>query len=101
MHAYLVKRIAVAVTAAVPMNENYTREDVERAISEEFKDEDMIVWSVGDIQQDAEDAGGSISEDDARNLLHQMIRKHDASIGVSWDTIRVWVDDYLADKKGD
>lgn len=43
-----------------------------------------LVWSIEDVQSLA-----SVSDNEAMSILEQVKHKHDASIGVSWDTISI------------
>lgn len=42
----------------------------------------------------AEQMNIKIDEDDAVEILKKLLDKHDASVGVTWDTINYWLDDY-------
>ena len=50
-----------------------------------------IVWSTLDIQSQAESMGLSLDDDQAYEILEQVIDDHDANIGVSWDTIEYYI----------
>ena len=50
-----------------------------------------IVWSTLDVQSQAESKGLSIDDDQAYEILKQVIDRHDASTGVSWDTIEYYI----------
>lgn len=47
-----------------------------------------IIWSVEDVQQVAKD----LSNEDAMLVLHEVKRRHDATIGVNWDTLAFYVE---------
>ena len=50
-----------------------------------------IVWSTLDVQSQAESMGLSVDDDQAYEILEQVIDNHDASTGVSWDTIEYYI----------
>ena len=50
-----------------------------------------IVWSTLDVQSQAESMGLSIDDDQAYEILKQVIDRHDASTGASWDTIEYYI----------
>ena len=50
-----------------------------------------IVWSTLDVQSQAESMGLSIDDDQAYEILKQVIDRHDASTGVSCDTIEYYI----------
>jgi len=66
-------------------------------------------WSVEDFEQRAaeieEDIEGGKSLYDTNKFedaLHCMVSNHDASLGISWDTIDFWLDEMcLIEKKGE
>ena len=47
-----------------------------------------IIWSVDDIQEIRKD----LSEEQAMKILIEAERKHDASYGISWDTLDCMAD---------
>jgi hypothetical protein len=47
-----------------------------------------IVWSIEDVQQVRPD----LNDDQCMEVLGAVVDKHDACIGVSWDTLEVWAD---------
>jgi len=52
----------------------------------------LIEWVTDDVHAQAKEKGLRISNEDARNLLADMERKHDASIGINWDVIDCYLD---------
>lgn len=55
----------------------------------------VIVWQADDVIGQANEAGIKCSKDEANAILEAMERQHDATFGISWDTI----DSHLADLK--
>ena len=53
-----------------------------------------IIWSVEDVAMKAHERGMAITNEEASEILSGIARRHDASIGVNWDVIDVWLDDY-------
>jgi len=47
-----------------------------------------IVWSTEDVQEVRPD----LDDDQAYNVLLLAERKHDANIGISWQTLEIWAD---------
>jgi hypothetical protein len=69
-------------------------------VQEEFKDELAgdsinITWGISDVQDVYRDSNPNkeLTDEEARDILSELERKHDASIGISWDVIQVYVDD--------
>ncbi len=47
----------------------------------------MALWSREDIHQEAKELGIKCSNKEADEILDEMDRKHDATMGISWTTI--------------
>jgi hypothetical protein len=46
------------------------------------------IWSIEDVQGRAEDNGGKIpTDDEAKEILYQIDKNHDANEGINWDVI--------------
>lgn len=52
-----------------------------------WEDRIAITWSTGDILGQAKKLGIRITRKRAREILHRMLHHHDASQGISWNTI--------------
>lgn len=58
-----------------------------------------IIWQIDDIISMAESGyDKTLSDEDARDILWSIGRRHDASIGVNWDVIEVYLDDFFAEQ---
>lgn len=53
----------------------------------------VIIWSVEDVLERANERGMKISKGEAEDIIEEMEHRHDATIGINWDTI----DSYLGD----
>ena len=47
-----------------------------------------IIWSLEDVQEIRPD----LSDDECMEVLGFAEKKHDASIGINWDTLEIWAD---------
>lgn len=75
---------------------------------QEEKDKRSIVWSVDDFITQAEQSFSKYIEarcwqdiyDESKfqNALYEMIRKHDANYGITWDTVNFYLDEYCLKK---
>ena len=54
-----------------------------------------IIWSTEDVLQRAKDSDVKLTEDEANSILLEMQRDYDADIGISWETIDVYIDDLV------
>lgn len=48
-----------------------------------------IIWSIEDIQGERP----HLSDEQAREVLQMVKRKHDANIGVNWEVLKYWADE--------
>lgn len=54
----------------------------------------VAIWQTGDVLARAEDRELPIDQAMAENIISQIHSHHDASIGISWDIIDVWLDTF-------
>lgn len=80
--------------------------DAHTALQVEFEQykKESIKWSIEDIIYDScgdEDENGNpirlLTDEQGQEILENMIRHHDATLGINWDTIDVYRDMFLAD----
>lgn len=81
MDEYQVSRIVRVLEMAGLLTDPKGAAD---ALSEHFKDEIHVVWTVADVQTLAPGLG----DEAARAVLREVDRRHDAMIGVNWDVIQ-------------
>ena len=55
---------------------------------------ESIKWGVEDFLSYEMDEGWSITEEQAQLALEHMIKDHDATIGITWDTIEYYYKEY-------
>jgi len=55
---------------------------------EETEDSIAVRWSIDDVKSIRED----LTDDQAREVLHQADRRHDAEVGINWDVLRIHAD---------
>ena len=69
----------------------------------DWKDKDTVSfdWSVLDVKQQLKDRNIKIkfSIADCREVLDRCLRRHDASLGMSWDIMDCHIDDVLDEKE--
>ena len=64
------------------------------ALDSHFQDRACIFWGVDDVHTAAATIGRTLSDDDAREVLALVERKHDASVGVTWETLELYAGDF-------
>jgi len=57
------------------------------AIGSVWVDRAANVWDIHDVWRVAEEAGVSLTVEEARAILHDTVENQDASVGVNWDVI--------------
>ena len=55
----------------------------------------FIFWHISDILNRARERNIRISLIDARNMLQEIKDNHDACIGINWDVIDAYLDEYV------
>lgn len=56
-------------------------------------------WHKDDVISQAESNGIDITDDEARDVMAMVIRKHDCNIGINWDVIDYWIDEIVAERE--
>lgn len=64
------------------------------ALKSYWVDKIADVWTVADAYKAANDAGRVLCESEACDMLQRVFQKFDASIGISWDTLQTWAEDF-------
>ena len=59
----------------------------------------VAIWCEDDVLQLAKEEGIKCSRSRAREILDEIDYEHDAMIGISWNTIRVYLYGYVGDRK--
>ena len=54
----------------------------------ELPDEITISWHFTDVQE----VDGTLTDNEARQVLNVIKKQHDANIGINWETIDIWID---------
>jgi hypothetical protein len=69
-----------------------TTEDIKR-----LTDPDWLAswWHISDVQGLDDD----LTEDECRDVLAMVDRKHDANIGINWDFIEYWIEQIIDERE--
>ena len=59
----------------------------------------VAIWCEDDVLELAMEEGIKCSRKRAREIIDEIDHKHDATMGISWDTIRVYLNEYGRGKK--
>ena len=77
--------------AVFPEQLKEDKERIRKAIDKYFEDKIAITWSIEDVICLAEEDGLEITDDEALDVLHSCLHKHDANEGINWNTLRNWL----------
>ena len=56
-------------------------------------------WHIDDVASQAESMGETLTEDECRDVLARVMRKHDCNIGINWDVIDYWIDQIVSERE--
>ena len=59
----------------------------------------VAIWCEDDVLELAREKGIKCSRKRAREIIDEVDRKQDAAMGITWDTISVYLDEYVLGKK--
>ena len=59
----------------------------------------VAIWQTDDVLERAKERKIKISKKQAEEIIDKIDSKQDASLGISWDTIDCYIDDYFYDLK--
>ena len=62
---------------------------------EQENDTISIEWSIQDVYYQAENDEVEITREQALNVIHDLKKHHDATIGICWDTISSYINQEL------
>lgn len=67
---------------------------IERIIELEGELAGAVVWTIADIHGQAQKIGYVLSDQQAGVILERMIRKHDCTVGITWETLEYYIEAY-------
>lgn len=89
MDSHWMDRITSAVARAHGCTlSTELREALEEGLNEAFGDERWVSWHVSDVKS----VFPHLTDRQCHNILDRVVRKHDATIGISWDVIAEYED---------
>mgnify|MGYP006899692038 CR=1 FL=1 len=64
------------------------------------KDTISLQWSILDVKQQLKDRNKKekLSKEECREVLDRCLRRHDATMGLSWDIMDIHIDDFLEER---
>lgn len=90
MYDHTLEEMADAIAKELHVNNN----DVLSILNDYWQDKIAHVWQVDDMLESARRAGKPITRADAAGLLHNVFDHHDSSMGITWTSLDVALEDY-------
>lgn len=59
----------------------------------------VAIWQTDDVLERAKERNIKLTKEEAEEIIDRIDRKQDATLGISWDTIDVYIDDYIYEEK--
>ncbi len=56
-------------------------------------------WHIDDVANQAESQGETLTEEECRDVLAMVMRKHDCNIGINWEVIDYWIDQIVSERE--
>jgi hypothetical protein len=56
-------------------------------------------WHIDDVQGQAENMGEELTDQECRDVLAMVMRKHDCNIGISWEVIDYWIEQIIEERE--
>jgi hypothetical protein len=80
------------ITKALNLTENQAA-TVQKSIKEYWEDRIALTWTTEDVIETAKDMDITLTNNQAREILEETLRGHDADIGVNWEVLRTRIAD--------
>ena len=71
------------------------QKQVELVLQKYWEDKVAVVWTTEDVHAAQDDfdedvCSSSITEEQAESILQKAFDKHDAKVGITWESLRFW-----------
>jgi hypothetical protein len=88
----------VMIEVDIPNGRSVT--EAQMAVKRAFDPDWMAEWwHIDDVIEQAENNGEQLTEQEARDVLGMVNRKHDCNIGINWDVIDYWIDEIVKERE--
>jgi len=99
MYHHQQEELAKNITTNIMALKTITKASIAKMVKETVEEYferifESGVWTLDDIIDQAKDMGYECDEETAKDIMGSIDHNFDASIGISWDTINVYLDDY-------
>lgn len=74
--------------------------EAEGAVKRHFDSDWMAEWwHIDDVQGQAENMGEELTDEECRDVLSMVSRKHDCQYGINWDVIDYWIERIIEERE--
>ena len=88
MYSHVIRSQVEALQKAGLLKTGVTLDQAEECLQKAcWSDQIAIVWTIEDVLEHARQLKVRITNAQAREILFQVQNKHDASLGINWDTL--------------
>jgi predicted transcriptional regulator len=92
MYSHVIRTQVEALQKAGLLKTGVTIDQAERCIQKAcWSDQIAIVWTTEDVLEHARQLKVKITKPQAMEILSQVQIKHDASLGINWDTVEFYI----------
>ena len=70
----------------------------DKVIDEELPTKVSVSWCAEDVQGRADEMGVQITKEQIGEVLYLIVDKHDASLGITWDTIDFYISEVTSEE---
>ena len=92
MYDHEISNMVTALREAGVVSEEHA-DRARQALRSHWTDRIALTWSTQDVMDTAEQMGLSKTPESCREILHRVLHRSDADVGVSWETIRTTIVD--------
>lgn len=83
------------------LNEAEVKQIIVNAYEKATENQVNIIWCLEDVAETAKNRGHKLTITEQRQILKNLERNHDATIGVNWETIESEIDYLLENKESE
>lgn len=95
MYSFHIEDMTRKVASAIGDFSDEGHAKIHKAIDGYWKDKIALTWSVGDVFHIAEKHHVEVTYDQARAILQRVLNEWDAEVGVNWDVLWSFTEEYL------
>lgn len=92
MYEHHIKDMATSLVEAGLATD---QKKVELVLQKYWEDKVAVLWTTDDVHSvqddfDKDEQTSSLTEERAQSILQRAFDKHDASVGITWESLRFW-----------